>query len=62
MTKKELRLELIRQENEAWETLQLYKQAMSEDSFTRARQSGEWQTLNRINRMLSDAEFGEESK
>lgn len=60
MTKKELRLELIRQENEAWETLQLYKQAIDIHPATVARKSGEWQALNRINRMLSDAEFGEE--
>lgn len=59
MTKKELRLELIRQENEAWNTLQLYRQAKEIDPITVARQSGEWQALNRINRMLCFSKFAD---
>lgn len=62
MTKKMLRLELIRQEMEAWETLQMYKKEFGDVALITIRQRGEWQAINRINKMLSDADFGTENQ
>lgn len=62
MTKKMLRLELMRQEMEAWETLQMYKKEFGDVALITIRQRGEWQAINRINKMLSDADFGTENQ
>lgn len=62
MTKKMLRLELMRQEMEACETLQMYKKEFGDVALITIRQRGEWQAINRINKMLSDADFGTENQ
>lgn len=41
MTKKMLRLELMRQEMEAWETLQMYKKEFGDVALITIRQRGE---------------------
>lgn len=62
MTNKMLRLELMRQEMEALETLQMYKKEFGDVALITIRQRGEWQAINRINKMLSDADFGTENQ